>query len=103
MNLKININFLEKYFANLVTEIEYKRIKKKLNEYDLMADVDDQRSHHFYSWISSLGILPIVWFWFIQLFNWIFIRVISFYIAYAILGAIAVVISAVPNSDIAIR
>ena len=49
MKLKININFLEKYFANLVNDIEYKRITKKLNEYDLMADVDDQRSHHFYS------------------------------------------------------
>ena len=42
MNLKININFLEKY-------IEYKRITKKLKEYDLMADVDDQRFHHFCS------------------------------------------------------
>tara|TARA_Y100000768_G_scaffold313342_1_gene248084 strand:+ start:512 stop:691 length:180 start_codon:yes stop_codon:yes gene_type:complete len=59
MNLKININFLEKYLANLVNDIkdkriktelnEYERITKKLNEYDLMADVDDQRSHHFYS------------------------------------------------------
>ena len=59
MNLKININFLEKYLANLVNDIkdkriktelnEYERIIKKLNEYDLMADVDDQRSHHFYS------------------------------------------------------
>ena len=59
MNLKININFLEKYLANLVNDIkdkriktelnEYERIAKKLNEYDLMADVDDQRSHHFYS------------------------------------------------------
>ena len=59
MKLKININFLEKYLANLVNDIqdkritkdlnEYERITKKLNEYDLMADVDDQRSHHFYS------------------------------------------------------
>ena len=47
MNLKININFLEKYLANLVKDIEYKRITKKLKEYDLMADVDDQRFHHF--------------------------------------------------------
>ena len=47
MNLKININFLEKYFAYLINDIEYKRITKKLKEYDLMADVDDQRFHHF--------------------------------------------------------
>ena len=62
MKLKININFLEKYLANLVNDIqdkritkelnEYERIIKKLNEYDLMADVDDQRSHHFYSWFK---------------------------------------------------
>ena len=49
MNLKININCLEKYFAYLINDIEYKRITKKLKEYDLMADVDDQRFHHFYS------------------------------------------------------
>ena len=49
MNLKININFLEKYFAYLINDIEYKRITNKLKEYDLMADVDDQRFHHFYS------------------------------------------------------
>ena len=47
MHLKININFLEKYLANFVNAIEYKRITKKLKEYDLMADVDDQRFHHF--------------------------------------------------------
>jgi len=34
MNLKININFLEKYFANLLNDIEYKRIIKKSKEYD---------------------------------------------------------------------
>ena len=49
MNLKININFLEKYLANFVNDIEYIRITKKLKEYDLMADVDDQRFHHFCS------------------------------------------------------
>ena len=49
MNLKININFLEKYLANFVIDIEYKRITKKLEGYDLMADVDDQRFHHFCS------------------------------------------------------
>jgi len=49
MNLKININFLEKYLAHFVNDIEYKRITKILEEYDLMADVDDQRFHHFCS------------------------------------------------------
>ena len=49
MIIKININFLEKYLANLVNDIEYKRISNKLKEYDLMPDVDDQRFHHFRS------------------------------------------------------
>ena len=49
INLKININFLEKYLANLVNDIEYKCITKKLKKYDLMADIDDQRFHHFCS------------------------------------------------------
>ena len=53
MNLKININFLEKYLANLVNDIEYKKITKKLKEYDLMADVDDQRFHHFRSTVNQ--------------------------------------------------
>ena len=47
MKLEININFLEKYLADLVNNIEYKRISEKLKEYDLMADVDDQTAHHF--------------------------------------------------------
>ena len=49
MKQKININFLEKYIAHFANDIEYKRITKKLEEYDLMADVDDQRFHHFCS------------------------------------------------------
>ena len=49
MKLKININFLEKYLANLINDIEYKRITEKIKKYDLMADVDDQSSHHFCS------------------------------------------------------
>ena len=49
MNLNININFLEKYLVDFVNDIEYKTITKKLKEYDLMADVDDQRFHHFCS------------------------------------------------------
>ena len=42
MKLKTNINFLEKYIAHFVIDIEYKRITKKLEEYDLMAEVDDK-------------------------------------------------------------
>ena len=49
MKLEININFLEKYLANLINDIEYKRITEKIKKYDLMADVDDQSSHHFCS------------------------------------------------------
>ena len=49
MKLKININFIEKYLAYLINDIEYKRITKKLKKYDLLADVDDQRFHHFRS------------------------------------------------------
>ncbi len=63
MKLKININSLEKYLADLVNDFEYKRIteknkkldfeyesiSEKLKEYDLMPDVDDQRAHHFCS------------------------------------------------------
>ena len=53
MNLKININFLEKYLAYLVNDFEYKRMTEKLKEYDLMADVDDQRFHHFRSTVNN--------------------------------------------------
>jgi len=52
MKLEININSLEKYLANLVNDFEYKRITEKLKEYDLMADVDDQRFHHFRSTVN---------------------------------------------------
>ena len=52
MNLKININFLERYLAYLVNDIEYESITKKLKKYDLMADVDDQRFHHFRSTVN---------------------------------------------------
>ncbi len=53
MKLRININFLEKYIALFVNDIEYKRITKKLVGYDLMADVDDQRFHYFRSTINQ--------------------------------------------------
>ena len=54
MHIEIKINSLEKYLANLVNEIEYKRITDKLKEYDLMADVDDQSAHHFCSFSKEL-------------------------------------------------
>ena len=47
MKLKININSLEKNLADFVNDFEYKTMTKKLKEYDFMADVDDQRAHHF--------------------------------------------------------
>ncbi len=40
-----------RYFSDLlaraVNEIEFKIVVKKLEKQDLMADVDDQRCHHF--------------------------------------------------------
>ena len=33
-------------------DVEYKRITENLKEYDLMADVDDQRFHHFRSTVN---------------------------------------------------
>ena len=42
-----------RYFSELISrvmiEIEYKKVIKKLRKYDLIADVDDQRFHHFSS------------------------------------------------------
>ena len=42
------IIFIYNFLANVVKEIEYKIVLKKLKKHDLMADVDDQRAHHFY-------------------------------------------------------
>ena len=43
-----------RYFSNLlarvIIEIEYKIVVKKLKKQDLIADVDDQRLHHFISY-----------------------------------------------------
>ena len=52
MNLKININFY-KNFAYLINNIKYKRITKNLKLYELMADFDNQRFHHFRSTINQ--------------------------------------------------
>jgi hypothetical protein len=43
------LRFFSDLLARFVNEIEYKKVFKKLKKNDLMADVDDQRSHHFYS------------------------------------------------------
>ncbi len=42
------LRFFSDLLARVVVEIEYKNVFKELRKHDLMADVDDQRSHHFY-------------------------------------------------------
>ena len=46
--LKKNLDFFSNFLAGVVNEIEYKIVLKRLKKHDLIADVDDQRSHHFY-------------------------------------------------------
>ena len=43
------LRFFSDLLARFVNEMEYKKVFKKLKKHDLMADIDDQRSHHFYS------------------------------------------------------
>ena len=43
------LRFCSDLLARFVNEIEYKIVTKKLKKQDLIADVDDQRSHHFFS------------------------------------------------------
>ncbi len=43
------LRFFSDLLARAVNEIEYKNVVKKLKKNDLIADVDDQRSHHFCS------------------------------------------------------
>ena len=43
------LRFLSDLLARFVNEIEYKIVTKKLKKQDLIADVDDQRSLHFFS------------------------------------------------------
>ncbi len=42
------LRFFSDLLAKIVNEIEYKIVFRKLKKNDLMADVDDQRSHHFF-------------------------------------------------------
>ena len=43
------LRFFSDLLARAVNDIEYKNLIKKLKKHDLAADVDDQRSQHFYS------------------------------------------------------
>ncbi len=43
------LRFFSDLLARFVNEIEYNIVMKKLKKQDLIADVDDQRSHHFFS------------------------------------------------------
>ena len=40
--------YFSNFLARVVNEIEYKIVLTRLKKQDLMADVDDQRAHHFY-------------------------------------------------------
>ena len=42
------LRFFSEFLARVINEIEFKIVVKKLNKQDLMADVDDQRFHHFF-------------------------------------------------------
>ena len=50
-----NHSLFSDLLARAVNEIKYKNVLKKLKKHDLTADVDDQRSHHFYSWLRGLN------------------------------------------------
>ena len=43
------LRFFSDLLARVIIEIEYKIVVKKLKKQDLIADVDDQRFHHFSS------------------------------------------------------
>ena len=43
------LRFFSDLLARAINEIEYKNVLKNLKKEDLIAYVDDQRSHHFYS------------------------------------------------------
>ena len=49
MKIEIKINSLEKYLANLINDIKFKRITEKLKKYDLILDIVNQRAYHFCS------------------------------------------------------
>ena len=43
------LRYFSDLLARVIIEIEYKIIAKKLKRQDLIAEVDDQRLHHFIS------------------------------------------------------
>ena len=47
------LRYFSELIASFMIEVEYKKVIKKLKKYDLIADVDDQRFHHFssYKWV----------------------------------------------------
>ena len=44
------LSYFSDLLARAIIEIEYKIVVKKLKKQDLIADVDDQRLHHFISY-----------------------------------------------------
>ena len=43
------ISYFSDLLARIINEIEFKIVVKKLKKHDLIADIDDQRFHHFSS------------------------------------------------------
>ena len=41
--------YFSDYLVRFINEVEFKIVVNKLNKKDLLADVDDQRFHHFLS------------------------------------------------------
>ena len=44
------LRYFSDLLARVIIEIEYKIVTKKLKKQDFIADVDDQRLHHFKSY-----------------------------------------------------
>ena len=44
------LRYFSDLLARVIIDIEYKIVVKKLKKKDLIADVDDQRFHHFSSY-----------------------------------------------------
>ena len=45
------LRYFSDLLARVIIEIEYKIVDKKLKKQNIIADVDDQRLHHFVSYI----------------------------------------------------
>ena len=41
------LRYFSELLARVINEIEFKIVVNKLKKHDLIADVDDQRFHHF--------------------------------------------------------